>query len=57
MFKQLTTYPEPGTLTEEDDTFGMLETMLLDFWMFKLRRVGRRNMSAFELWREWLEHG
>ena len=33
----------------------MLDNMLLDFWIFKLRRVGRKNMTTEELWRSWLE--
>ena len=31
-----------------------LDEALLDFWLFKLRRVGRRNMTAEELWRDWI---
>lgn len=33
---------------------GMLDDMLLDLWIFKLRRVGRRNMSAEQLWEDWI---
>jgi len=32
-----------------------LEAALLDLQIFKLRRVGRRNMTAEELWQEWLQ--
>lgn len=32
----------------------MLDDMLLDFWIFKLRRVGRRNMTSEQLWRDWI---
>jgi len=32
-----------------------LDAALLDFWLFKLHRVGRKNMTAEELWRSWLE--
>lgn len=31
-----------------------LDDMLLDFWIYKLRRVGRRHMSAEDLWRAWI---
>ena len=31
-----------------------LDDMLLNFWIFKLRRVGRKNMTAEELWHDWI---
>ena len=30
------------------------DEMLLDLWLFKLRRVGHKNMTAEELWRDWI---
>ena len=32
----------------------LLDEMLLDKWIFTLTRVGRKNMTAQELWRAWL---
>lgn len=32
----------------------LLNDMQLDLWIHSLRRVGRRNMTAEELWRDWL---
>lgn len=31
-----------------------LDEAILDLQIFKLRRVGRRNMTAEELWRDWI---
>lgn len=31
-----------------------LDDAILDFWIFKLRRVGRRNMTNEQLWEEWI---
>lgn len=32
----------------------LLESLLLDKQAFTLQRVGRRNMTAYELWWSWL---
>jgi len=32
----------------------LLNDMQLDFWIFKLRKVGRKRLSAFELWEVWI---
>ena len=34
-----------------------LDSALLDKWIFTLKRVGRKNMTAEELWRDWLING
>lgn len=34
-----------------------LDTALLDLWIFKLRRVGRKNMTSEELWLDWIHYG
>jgi len=31
-----------------------LEAALLDLQLFRLRRVGRKNMTNYELWEAWL---
>lgn len=33
-----------------------IEAALLDLYTYRLRRVGRRNMTNYELWRGWLEY-
>jgi len=33
----------------------LLNDMQLDFQIFKLRKVGRKNMSQLELWRSWIK--
>jgi len=40
-----------SNLTNEN----LLESLLLDKQAFTLQRVGRRNMTALELWTAWLE--
>ena len=34
-----------------------LESALLDLYIFRLRRVGRRNMTDDQIHHEWLERG
>jgi hypothetical protein len=34
----------------------MLDEMLLDKWIFTLRRVGRKQMTGYELWQSWIEN-
>lgn len=31
-----------------------IETAYLDLAIYKLKRVGRRHLTAYELWYEWL---
>jgi len=31
-----------------------LDQMLLDKWIFTLRKVGRKNMTGLELWEAWI---
>ena len=37
---------------DENDT--LLESLLLDKAAFTLQRVGRKHMSAFQLWEAWV---
>ena len=32
----------------------LLDEMLLDKWIYTLTRVGRKNMTAQELWQAWI---
>ena len=36
---------------------GMLDAANEDLRLYRLRRVGWRNMSFEDMWREWLSHG
>lgn len=40
---------------DELENKGMLDNMLLDFWIFKLRRVGHKHMTSEQLWKSWIE--
>jgi hypothetical protein len=31
-----------------------IDEALLDFQIYKLRRVGRKHMTQYELWRGWI---
>lgn len=33
----------------------LLDDLLLDKWAFTLQCVGRKNMTALELWHRWIE--
>lgn len=34
---------------------GMLEDMLLDLYIYRLRRVGRKHLTVYQMWQEWIE--